>query len=414
MKIFVHDNSGHPFQAQLSRALAGRGHQVVHSQCEAYVSGKGKLSATEGDTVQFVAIGVGRTVDKYNFARRLFQEASLGLELAGVIRRRRPDVVLIANTPLPSLAVVVGYLALARIPWLLWHQDVYAVALQGFAAQRKSTPLRLAASVMEWAERWCARRARHIVVIADAFRSVHARWGTVHKTTVIPNWAPLDEIVPRERANPWAAEHALIGSPTLLYSGTLGLKHNPALLVALARRVRELGTDVGLVVVTEGPSVDVLRTAALGCDLPLTLLPFQPYDRLSEVLGSGDVLIVLLEPDASEFSVPSKTLSYLCAGRPIVGLMPQANEAAVLLERADCKVLPPLETSIDAAARWVVDLLAARQRCADIGRATRALAEQEFALEDTVSAFEKLLSRAAGSQRADRLTARTGCHYAEF
>lgn len=401
MKILVHDNSGHPFQAQLSRALAARGHQVVHSSCEAYVSGKGRLSSTEADTVRFVAIGAGRTVDKYNFARRLFQEFSLGLELAGVIRRRRPDVVLIANTPLPSLAVVVAYLALTRIPWVLWHQDVYAVALQGFASQRRSTPLRLAAGAMELAERWCARRAGQIVVIADAFRAVHARWGTLARTTVIPNWAPLDEIAPRERRNDWATEHGLTESPTLLYSGTLGLKHNPALLVALARRVRELGVDARLVVVTEGPSVEVLRTTALGWDVPLTVLPFQPYDRLSDVLATGDVLIVLLEPDASQFSVPSKTLSYLCAARPVVGLMPQANAAAALLERAGCLVLAPLEQSIDAAAAWVVDLLSVPQRCADIGRATRALAEAEFSLDLTVSAFEKLLSQAAVGQPPD-------------
>lgn len=395
MKVFVHDNSGHPFQAQLSRALAARGHLVVHSSCEAYVSGKGKLSATPDDTVQFVAIGVGRTVDKYKFLRRLFQEFSLGLELAGVLRRRKPDVVLIANTPLPSLAVVVAYLALARIPWVLWHQDVYAVALQGFAEQRQSGVLRLVARVMEWAERWCARRASRIVVIADAFRAVHARWGTVDKTTVIPNWAPLDEITPRERDNDWAVEHDLIGTPTLLYSGTLGLKHNPALLVALASRVRELGTDVHLVVVTEGPTVEVLGKAAAADRVPLTLLPFQPYERLSEVLAAGDVLIVLLEPDASEFSVPSKTLSYLCAARPVVGLLPQANAAAALLERADCLVLAPLEDSIDTAAAWVVELLSAPRRRAEIGRLSRDLAETEFSLEGTVSAFETILSSAA-------------------
>jgi len=403
VKILVHDNSGHPFQAQLSRGLAARGHQVVHSHCEAYVSGKGKLSPAEGDTAQFVVIGAGQKVDKYNFVRRLFHEAFLGRELAGVIRARRPDVVLIANTPLPSLVVVVAYLAVARIPWVLWHQDVYAVALQGFAAKRKSTPLLLAARVMNLAERWCARQARHIVVIADAFRAVHARWGTLDKTTVIPNWAPLDEIVPGERTNRWAAEHEVADVPTLLYSGTLGLKHNPALLVALARRVRELGTDVHLVVVTEGPTVEVLRAAADHGEVPLTVLPFQPYDRLSEVLASGDVLVVLLEPDASEFSVPSKTLSYLCAGRPIVGLMPRSNAAAALLERADCKVLAPLDESIAAAARWVVEQLAMPQRAGEIGRGARGLAEQEFSLERTVAAFEKLLRQAALRRQQNRV-----------
>lgn len=396
MKLLLHDNSGHAFPAHLSRELARRGHVVGHSHSEAYLGGKGKLSAAEDDSVRFIPLGVGRTVDKYNFVRRLFQELSVGLELVGVIRRQRPDVVLVANTPMPTLALAVLYLALRRIPWVLWHQDVYAVAMTNFATQRGSVPMRLAARVMDLAERWCARRARHIVVIADSFRTVHARWGTLHKTTVIPNWAPLDEIVPCERKNDWAAEQCLTETKTLLYSGTLGLKHNPALLVALAKRVHELGTDVRLVVVNEGPAVEVLRRAAQSGDVPLTTLPFQPYERLSEVLATGDVLIVVLEPDASAFSVPSKTLAYLCAGRPIVGLMPQANAASVLLERASCKVLPPLEGSIDAAARWVADVLSAPERARDIGQAARALAEAEFSLEETASAFESLLTEAIG------------------
>ena len=52
---------------------------------------------------------------------------------------------------------------------------------------------------------------------------------------------------------------------------------------------------------------------------------------MPEVLGSADVLVVLLEEDAGEFSVPSKVLSYLCAGRPVLGLMPGVNAAADLI-----------------------------------------------------------------------------------
>ena len=61
----------------------------------------------------------------------------------------------------------------------------------------------------------------------------------------------------------------------------------------------------------------------------MRLLPFQPAEQLSEVLGSGDVLVALLEPGASKFSIPSKVLSYLAAGRPVLGIMPADNPAAV-------------------------------------------------------------------------------------
>ena len=91
--------------------------------------------------------------------------------------------------------------------------------------------------------------------------------------------------------------------------------------------------------------------------MPTTLLPFQPYERLSEVFGSADVLVVLLEKSAGAFSVPSKTLSYLCAGRPVIGLMPAENLASQLLRDAECAVFSPESESVDEAAKWVVEVV---------------------------------------------------------
>ncbi|MCZ0990572.1 glycosyltransferase family 4 protein [Streptomyces diastatochromogenes] len=392
MRILVHDYSGHPFQAQLSRELARRGHDVVHSTCTAYVSGKGNLA---GDCagLRFATIGDGTKLRKEAYFHRLHQETRLGLELARQVRREKPDVVLLSNLPIPVLVVTAAVLKRLRIPWVLWHQDVTAVALRSFAAAQVAKSMGLAAKVFGAGEKWSARRASAIVVIADSFVRVHERWGTAGKVTVIPNWAPLDEIVPVARTNAWSAEHGLNDVRTVLYSGTLGLKHNPVLLVQLAERLRDRGAPVRLVVVNDGPAVPVLREAAAARGVELTLLPFQPYERLPEVLGTGDVLVVLLGPDAGQFSVPSKTLSYLCAGRPVLGLMPADNLAAQLLHQAGSAVLPPEESALDGAASWVQQVLADPARAERLGKESRALAEREFALQGCASRFEDILRR---------------------
>lgn len=391
MRILVHDYSGHPFQAQLSRELARRGHDVVHSTCPAYVSGKGNLAEDPVVGLRFVTIGDRVVLDKGAYVRRLFQETRLGLELARQVRREKPDVAMLGNLPVPTLAVAAAALKALRIPWVLWHQDITAVALKSFAAAGVSRLMGIAARVFERGEKWAARRASAIVVIADSFVRIHREWGTAHKVTVIPNWAPLDEILPVPRANAWSREHGLTGVRTVLYSGTLGLKHHPALLVGLVETLREQGERVRLVVVNDGPAVPVLKRAAAARDVDLTLLPFQPYDRLPEVLGSGDVLVVLLAADAGEFSVPSKTLSYLCAGRPVLGLMPADNLAAQLLRQAGSAVFTPEEASLPDAATWVREVLDDPVRAETLGKESRALAEREFALEGCASRFEEIL-----------------------
>jgi colanic acid biosynthesis glycosyl transferase WcaI len=394
MRILLHDYSGHPFQVALSRELSRRGHDLTHSYCDAYTSGKGHLNAEPGETIRFDPIGVDVVIAKMSFGRRLVQELRFGVELVRQVRRTRPDVVMASNVPIPTLVILAFVLWLRRIPWVLWHQDVQAVAIRSFAGSKLSRSFALVATVIGAAERWCARRAAAVVVIADSFLDVHRRWGTADKTTVIPNWAPLDEIRPVTRANDWSHEHGLDEVRTLLYSGTLGLKHNPALLVGLARQLIDAGQPVQLVVVNQGPAEQVLRDEASRLDVPLLLLPFQPYERLSEVLGSGDVLVVLLELDAGAFSVPSKTLSYLCAGRPVLGLMPAENLAATLVSRVDGCVLPPVDDSLPAAAAWVDTVLTDDEHRAMLGKAARALAEQEFNLVRCATRFDAILAGA--------------------
>ena len=405
MRILVHDYAGHPFQAELSAELARRGHRVVHSWCEAYVSGKGRLGDSDSG-VDFLPIGVGQVVEKLNFKRRIVQELRFGVELARQVRLRRPDVVMVANTPVPAMVLLAGYLWLVGVPLVLWHQDVQGVAIRSFAGEKLGRAFRAVAEVIERGERWVSRRAAAVVVIAESFVDVHRRWGTASKTTVIPNWAPLQEIVPTARDNAWAREHGLDQVPSIVYSGTLGLKHRPELLVRLARRVRDGGIPAHLTVVTEGPAVDQLRQEAARLQVPITVLPFQPYHRLPEVLGSGDVLVVLLDKSAGAFSVPSKTLSYLCAGRPVLGLMPAENLAASLVAEVDGCVLPPEDSALDDAATWVSSVLRSEARRRKLGRQARALAEREFALDGCATRFEDILSRVTGSPELSRTPAR--------
>ena len=394
MRLLVHDHSGHPFQVQLSRELARRGHVVTHSYCAAYVSGKGHL-VSDHENLDFDPIGADTVAEKSRFARRLLQEIRWGVDLIRQVRRTRPDVVLVSNAQIPTLILFSMAMAVLRVPWVLWHQDVYAVAVKSFAGDKLSHGFRLVAHAFEIGERWICRRAAGIVAIAPSFIPVHEAWGTADKTVVIPNWAPLDEIVPVDRKNDWAVENQLDDTLTLLYSGTLGLKHNPALLVALASEVRDRGKEVQLVVVNEGPATEVLRSEAERLDVPLTLLPFQPYDRLPEVLGSGDILLVLLEQQAGAFSVPSKTLSYLCAGRPILGMLPSENLAADLIGQAGGHVAAPHEDALPAAAEWAVEVLSDAERRQELGDAGRELAEREFALSECTDRFETLLSGCA-------------------
>jgi glycosyltransferase involved in cell wall biosynthesis len=397
MRVVLHDFSGHPFQAELSRRLAERGHEVDHVSSPQYVSGKGHLSRQPDDspTLTFTAVDLGRPFRKYSPLARLRFERMYARTWIRRLKASRPDVVIACNLPLVSMYLFSRYARRTGLPYVMWHQDIYSNGLADELRRKLPRPLAwIGAKVFERMEAFCARNAEHVVAIGEAFREVYPRWKVApDRVSVIPNWAPLDKIFPVPRTNRRSAD-LFTDEDTLrlVYAGTIGRKHNPRLLTDLLRTVREMGIDASMVVVSEGPSADELADVARRePDLHLTVLPFQPADDLPYVLGSADVLVALLEPDATRFSIPSKVLSYMAAGRPTVGLMPSDNPAAVDILATGGLVAYPDDQGVAEVAKWLVALADDHDRIRDIGAATRRVAEEKFDADTVASRFEAIL-----------------------
>jgi glycosyltransferase involved in cell wall biosynthesis len=222
----------------------------------------------------------------------------------------------------------------------------------------------------------------------------------------------LGEITPRPLDNPWSAEWiAERGDITLLYAGTLGRKHNPGLLVDLLEKVRAGGVDARLLVASEGEGADLIR-ARVG-DFPpgaIRVIPFQPADQFPDMLGAGDVLVAILEPGASKFSIPSKVLSYLAAGRPLLGLMPADNPAADDITAAGGLVAPPTPAGVAGAAEWIASISGDATARTELGKRSRRLAEEKFNINHISDQFAEIISAAAkdvsgstGRRRVDRV-----------
>ncbi len=374
MRILVHDYSGHPFQVQLSRWLAGQGHEVLHLFSGAIATPRGRLQRSAADPTGFAVapIELVAPVDKYNPLRRAWQERGYGRLLAQRIAEVAPQTVLSGNC---SPAIQRAAQAAARragARFVYWVQDLYADAAARAFAGRLGP---LAGAVRRWLERYEAEtiaRADAGVIITEDFRPILAARGCPgERLTTIENWAPLDEVAPGPRATAWRAAHGLGEAFVFLYAGTLGLKHNPALLAQLARSFADR-PQVRIVVVSEGRGRQWLEEAKAAGGLDnLLLLDFQPYERLGEVLASADVLLAILEPFAGVLSVPSKVLTSLCTARPILAAVPQENLAARTLARAGAGLtVPPDDTgAFVAAAQTLYADAALRQRCAASGRA---------------------------------------------
>ena len=397
MRLLIHDYAGHPFQIQLSRELARRGHTVLHAFAGELQTPRGELTKRADDAatfaVQEVAMDPAYAKHKYSFRRRRSMEIAYGRRLGALIAEWKPEVVLSSNTPTETQqpALVAAKKLGAR--FIMWHQDFYSIAVDKLV--RKKIPVlgALIGKYYRWMERRQLQGCDHIVAITEDFVPIMEREFGVpaEKVSVIPNWAPLEALPALEKDNEWSRAQSLHDCFVFLYTGTLGMKHNPDLLLQLALQCRE-HPEARVVVISEGIGAEWLRARVAEHGLTnLIVLPYQPFKVLPQVLAAGDVLLAVLEEDAGVFSVPSKVLTCLCAARPLLLAVPAVNLAARIIEENTAGLTgPPSGTAefLAAAAR----LMREPDTCREMAARARAYAEANFTIATIGDRFEALLN----------------------
>lgn len=366
------------------------GHDVCHvyfADNKTTPKGQTRVDASDAATLAIEGLHIQREFSKHSLLTRRQADLEYGQVAASRMDAFRPDVVISANMPLDAQNILERAARRHNAKFIFWLQDVYSVAAR-FVLRRKAKLLAWAGGMyFERLEKKLMRRSDAIVCIAPGFADFVRGWGIPEsRINVIENWAPLNEVVPAPRENPWAREQGVADRFCFMYSGTLGMKHRPELLLDLAKHLESRG-DARLIVIAGGAGADWLaeRAHEVSRDV-MTMLPFQPYERLSEVMGSADVLITLLDSEAGAFAVPSKTLSYLCAGRALIIAAPEANEAARVVQRADAGLVVSPDHArgiVEAAERFLAD----RALCRRCGVNGRSYAERTFSIETIAERF---------------------------
>lgn len=274
--------------------------------------------------------------------------------------------------------------------FVIWVQDLYGVGLTKVLSRVNSPVGRLVGGGIAYAERRVIQSADLAILICEEFRTELGLIGEgcLKQAVVIPNWAPIDDIVVQPRRNPWAQAHGLETRCVLMYSGTLGLKHHPAVLLALAKRLKAEG-DACVVVISQGLGRTWLNERKRSLEVDnLLLFDYQPLSCYSAVLASADILLATSDAEASDYCVPSKVLSYLCAGRPILATLPKTNASArVVTESGGGIVVDPSDPAeFISAALALISAPALRRK---LGGQGRTYAITHFDIEAIGTKFER-------------------------
>jgi glycosyltransferase involved in cell wall biosynthesis len=395
VRIVVNDYLGHAPQVQLSRALASRGHDVLHLYNADMQSPKPDLSRQPADPAGFAIDGLGLGAPPArSFLARRGQEAKLGRMIADRAMAFRPNVMLAGNNPLDVQRQVQSACQRAHVPFVYWMHEFYSLAIDRMLEDR-AAPLSIAVgSYYHWLERRLLQRSDAIVPIADDFLGILAESWDVYERQcmVVRDWAPVDGLKPGDKDNPWSRGRGLADKRVALYTGALGPMESPDLLVELAEQLRAR-PDVQVLVVSQGEAADrIVREAKTRQLANLRVLPFQPYEVYGDMLASADVLIAMVDANAGVLFVPSKVTDFLCVGRPIALSAPWQNVAATAVRESGAgRVVPPGDAAaMTEAVLAYLDDDGLRRQAATQGR---AYAERTFDIAAIADRFERLFER---------------------
>jgi len=303
--------------------------------------------------------------------------------------------ILFLRTP-PLQLGLTGFLAakLRGVRVVLNVQDIHPDLSIESGILRNHAAIRFAQGL----EKWVYRNSDHIIVIGEGFlKNLLDKGVPGEKLTVIPNWVDTDFMKPSSKDNPVSRKYGLHDKFVVMYSGTISISSNRALeyILEAAATLKE-NKDVVFVIVGEGLKKEELqkKADALGTD-NVRFLPFQPYGDLPQLLASSDVLLVPVDKEKSQMSVPSKLYNFLAAGRPVLGLAPPDSEVAAMIRGTRSgAVVPP--DDVAGIGEAVFRLKGDPDTRREMALNARRYVVDNFARKTIMNRYETLLASVSG------------------
>jgi colanic acid biosynthesis glycosyl transferase WcaI len=386
-----------PLMTELSEGLVKRGHQVrVVTAFPWYPNNDlpaeyaGKLYEREernGVTVQRCYVRARQQRSLKN--RILFELSFVFFSFFQALKGPRPDIIFLTVPGLPVCVPAALLKQLYGAPIVLNLQDILPDAAIHVGLLKNEKMI----GIFRGLERFAYRSAARISVIADGFtKNLLEKEVSPEKIVEISNWVNVDFIKPLDKTgNYFIRENDLEGKFVVLYSGNIALTQPLETLIDAGARLLDI-PDIRIVIVGKNEAIARLeRYREQKRAENVILLPFQPREKLPEMLVAADVAMVMQKQNVISFNMPSKIQVLLASGRPIIASVPATGTAARAIERSGGGIVVAPENP-EAIAGAIRELYGDRERLRILGEKGRQYAVENYSFESALDKYEKLFA----------------------
>lgn len=268
------------------------------------------------------------------------------------LKMKRHDIVVTLTDP--PMQIVIGRI-ITRLKGMMhvhWCQDLYPDL---FEVLRVRLPGFLSSFLFSLSRR-SLNKCNKIIVVGRCMAKKLADTGVdSQKITMIANWADFEVITSSNLSNKDNSIVEVTGtakrpeemfrddSPKfrILYAGNIGRAHPMRSVIEAAEILKE-HAEIEFVFVGDKHvhSIFARERGKRGLE-NIKFMPYQPIERLRDVMESGDIHLVTMRRQAKGMLVPCKFYSGLTVGRPTIFIGPEESEIADVIHDYNAGIVVP-------------------------------------------------------------------------
>ncbi|MHA1274694.1 MAG: glycosyltransferase family 4 protein [Promethearchaeota archaeon] len=356
---------------------------------------KGKLFLAENyEGMRTYRVLIPKYPRKFPVVRGLWQFHLALAFLFFLIFLKNFDVILIYSPPL-TLGLT-GWLVgkLKKVPVILNIQDLFPQSAIDLGVLQNKALIEF----FNWLEKFIYTRMDFITVHSEGNKKhVIGKGVNGAKVNVVPNWVDTDFISPeRNKGIEFKKEFNLNSNFIVSFAGVIGYSQDMDVILEAAKEL-ESYRDINFIIVGDGVKKQEVIERANELNLNnIHFIPMLPREKYPEVLYASDVCLATLKKEVKTPVVPSKILSIMAAGRPVVATMDLSGDAPKIIDEAKCGyALPPEDSRLLSKA--ILELYQNSKKRAKMGQNGRRFAEENFSIKVAAGKYEEIFAKLLSS-----------------
>lgn len=327
---------------------------------------------------------------------RLTENLSFGF-CAGfaIARMPRPDVIYANTWPIFAAGIASFVAKTRRIPIVISVQDIYPESLISLKKLKSDS---CAARILKFVDTRIARAASALIVISERAEQIYSHERKIPRKQIhcIANWRAKKERptveMARKQRDFWRIETDTF---LIVFAGSVVPACGLEVVIRAVSRLKDEPL-AHLMIAGSGSAMESCKSMAaqlqtMNVEFGGSFLEEQTF----EILAAANILILPTQGDQSLVSMPSKLISYMMSGRPILALACPESDLARVVNTSGCgwTVAPGDPDDLEQLFRTILHLESSD--LARMGSLGREYALAHFSTEACLPRLVTVLENAA-------------------